>query len=140
MRVKSINCTGFSKRKKLLTGFSKKKLFTYNTSELKFTRTVHWFFEEKIVHVNNASELKFTRTIHFSEQCNCGGMLHCSLNSAAWCSRKKHLLPAFFFHAFQTQHFMGPMNSNLCFFFVTKRCCICILSKTHTQLLRQTLS
>jgi len=66
-------------------------------------------------------------------------MLHYSLNSAAWCSRKKQLLPAFLFHAFQTQNFMGPMNSTY-IFFVTKHCCICVLSKTQTQLLRQTLS
>ena len=66
-------------------------------------------------------------------------MLHYSLNSAAWCSRKKQLLPAFLFHAFQMQNFMGPMNSTY-IFFVTKHCCMCVLSKTQTQLLRQTLS
>jgi len=50
--------------------------------------------------VNSASELKFTRTV--------GGMLHCSLNSAAWFSREKQVGPAFNFHAFQTHNLVGP--------------------------------
>ena len=67
-------------------------------------------------------------------------MLHCLLNSAVWCSRKKHVGPAFVFYAFQTHNLVGPMNNNLHFFFVTKHYCIYILSKTQTQQRRQTLS
>jgi hypothetical protein len=54
--------------------------------------------------------------MHFSEQWYCGGMLHCSLNIAAWCSHKKQVGPAFVFNAFQTHNLVGPMNRNLCFF------------------------
>jgi len=78
----------------MLTDFLKKKEFMYSASELKFTHTVHWFFKKN--------------TVHFSEQCGCGGMLHCSLNIAAWCTRKKQAGPAFIFHAFQMHNLVDP--------------------------------
>ena len=64
VRVKSINCTGFSKKKKTLN-FSCEQCEWINSLALVF-----WIF--------------FLKNIHFSEQCYSGAWLHCSLNSGAW--------------------------------------------------------
>ena len=93
-----------------------------NTSEINY---MHWFFKKK---KNCLSEQCEWIKIH----------LHC-WRDAAWCSREKQVGPAFDFHAFQTHNLVGPMNRNLRFF-LTKRCWICVLSKTQTQQRRQTRS
>jgi len=89
----------------------------YSASELYFTRTVRCFFEENKI-----------RTVHFSEQCEGYTMLHCSLNSVAWCSRKKQVTPAFIFQSFKRIIWWDSWIV-IYIFFVTKRCCICVLRK-----------
>ena len=52
--------------------------------------------------------------------------------------RKKQQGAAFLPLAFQTQNPVGPINSKLRFFHY-QTCCVCVLSKTQTQPIKQTL-
>jgi hypothetical protein len=58
-------------------------------------------------------------------------MLYCLVNSAAWCSRKKQLLPAFFFFMRLKRKISWDSWTVIYIFFITKYCCIYAFQILH---------
>jgi hypothetical protein len=94
VRVKSINCTGFSNKKKLFT--------KVNSATVEACCTVHWTVQHGAAIRSSSYLLSFSIRLK---------------RKISW----------------------DPWTVTY-IFFVTEYCCICVLSKTQMQLLRQTLS